>query len=588
MQFYNQSKYSDQRRAGNLFLRVCGDVKKYWLIISVAIVLMVLAAATQPALALIMKPLLDKGFSGDYSNWFFIPFLLFILAVIRSVCNFCSSYLFALISNNILFDIRANMFEKLLGLPDKHYANSNHSRLLNKFTIDANNITNSVNEVIIVLIRESTILLALLVVLFYLSWLLTSIVIIMLPIMVIVTRVFIKRIKKISQNTLGMNAELTRVVSGAIKGQRVIKLFNGYDIEKNRFHFINKNLRNFAMRAAIADSALSPIMHLCVALSVAIVIFVALSQANFSMLTVGEFGAFIAALAQIPDPMRKLTNITGKLQKALVSAESVFSLIDARIESDFGNNVSSYDIKGDIDFVNVNFKFPGNKESIIKNVSFSIKSGDVVALVGRSGSGKTTLVNMLPRFIDPDEGSILLDKCDIKNMTLKSLRANISFVGQDVVLFNDSIFANICYGSSIKVTDKDVESALDAVNLLDFVKSLPKGLYTNIGEDALRLSGGQRQRLAIARAFIKNSPIIILDEATSALDNESERYIQDSLEKLMSGRTTLIIAHRLSTVRKVDCIFVMDSGTIIEHGSHLELLHKHGVYASLYRMQFDD
>nr|WP_225968720.1 lipid A export permease/ATP-binding protein MsbA [Candidatus Kinetoplastibacterium crithidii] len=564
-----------------------GSVKTYWLIMCFAIALMICGAATQPALALIMKPLLDNNFSSNYNYKLSIPLILVMLAIIRSICNFLSDYLFALISNNILFNIRTDMYRKLLGSPDLYYLNIDTGKLLNKFTIDANNITNSFADVITTLIRESIIAIALLGVLFYISWLLTLIVIIILPFMFVITRFFIKKIRAISKDILNMNSELTRLVSSSIKGQRVIKLFNGYDIEKERFDFVNKSLKHFSMKAALADSALSPLVHFCIVLTLSIIIAVFLSKPSNMMLTIGDFGVFIAALAQIPDPIRKLTNAFGKLQKVLVSADSVFSLIDAEEEDDSDSIIMNYSAKGNIDFLNVKFKFSENDNPIIDNISFHIKAGEAVALVGRSGSGKTTLINMLSRFIIPDSGKILLDGFDINKMTLKALRANISFVGQDLILFNDTIISNICYGL-YNISIKGVEEALKAVNLLDFVNSLPNGLYTKVGEDAVLLSSGQRQRLLIARALVKNSPIIVLDEATSSLDNESERYVQDSLEKLIYGRTTLIVAHRLSTVRKVNRIFVVDSGKIVESGSHNDLLSKKGLYSSFYNIQFGE
>lgn len=581
---------ADSRPVSNhLWHRIYSRVGSYWKGLAVAAVLMAGAAATQPTLALIMKPLLDGGFSGEKPNYVWtIPLIVVGLVFVRGVCNFFSDYLLAWVANNVLQGMRRDMFDRLLGLPDSDFKRGDTGCLLNRFTIDAGNITGTATEVITVLVRESLIVLALLGVLFYTSWLLTLIVIVMLPVTVLVTRVFVKRLRRISRDTVNMNAELTRVVGEGIDGQRVIKLFDGYEAEQNRFNFVNGRLRRFAMRAATADAALAPLTQLCIAVSVATVIAVALSQANSEMLTVGGFASFMAALAQIPDPIKRLTNVAGKMQKMLVAAESVFSLIDQPQEPDQGTQSLPQPVRGKVEFRNIDFRFPDAERATFKNISFTVNPGQTVALVGRSGSGKTTLVNMLPRFVLANSGDILVDDVRIQDLSLRNLRSHLSLVSQDVVLFDDTIAANVGYGMLGQSSEQQVRDALEAANLLEFVDGLPQGLNTQVGENAARLSGGQRQRLAIARALIKNAPILILDEATSALDNESERQVQTSLERLMRGRTTLVIAHRLSTVQNADRILVMDAGEILEDGSHTELLERGGIYASLYKMQFRD
>jgi subfamily B ATP-binding cassette protein MsbA len=385
-----------------------------------------------------------------------------------------------------------------------------------------------------------------------------------------------------------MNAELTRVVGEGIDGQRVIKLFDGYEYERGRFGYVNSRLRRFAMRSAVADAAMTPLTQVCIAVSVGGIIAVALGQANAGTLTAGSFAAFMASLAQLFDPIKRLTNLAGRMQRMLVSAESVFTLIDQLPEQETGDRTLPEPIRGHVEFSGVSHRFPDAARDTVGDVSFKVQPGETVALVGRSGSGKTTLVNMLPRFVHPSAGRILVDGIDVRDLTLGSLRSHLSLVSQDVVLFDDTIAVNVGYGALGQASDQQVLDALEAANLHDFVKSLPKGIHTPVGENAARLSGGQRQRLAIARALIKNAPILILDEATSALDNESERQVQASLERLMKGRTTLVIAHRLSTVQNADRIVVLDAGKVVEHGRHEELLAANGLYASLYRMQFRD
>ena len=554
-----------------------------------AILLMSVSAATQPALAVIMKPLLDDGFSGNkpYYIWA-IPLAVIGLMLVRGVCTFSSNYVLAWVANNMLLGIRREMFERLLGLPDSEFRRGDTGRLLNRFTIDAGNVTGLATEVVTVIIRETMIVVALLAVLLYMSWQLTLIVLIMLPASVYVSRIFIKRLRRINRDTINMNAELTRVVGEAIDGQRVIKLFDGYERESGRFQYVNSRLRRFAMRAVSSDAAMSPITQFFVGLSVSAVIAVALYQANTEGLTVGSFAAFMAALGQIFDPLKRLTNIAGAMQRMLVSAESVFALIDYEPEEDQGKHQFGDAVVGRVEFHNVVHRFPDAQADTISDVSFVAEPGQTVALVGRSGSGKTTLVNMLPRFVTPSSGQVLVDGVPVEQCTLRSLRAQLSLVSQDVVLFDGTIAENVGYGALHDASEDEIRQAIQAANLTDFVDSLPQGMHTQVGENANTLSGGQRQRLAIARALIKNAPILILDEATSALDSESEHQVQSSLELLMAGRTTLVIAHRLSTVQKADKILVLDAGRIVEQGRHDELLEQNGLYASLYRMQFRD
>ena len=572
-----------------MWRRIYSRLGPYWKAAVAATVLVSISAATQPTLALIMKPLLDEGFAGTKPSYMWsIPLAVVGLMLLRGLCTFGSSYVLAWIANNMLLGIRREMFERLLGLPDEEFKRGDTGRLLNRFTIDASNVTNLATEVITVIIRESLIIVALLCVLLYMSWQLTLIVLVMLPASVVVSRIFIKRLRRINRDTINMNAELTRVVGEAIDGQRVVKLFDGYERESGRFQYVNGRLRRFAMRAVSADAAMSPITQFFVALSVAAVIAVALYQANNDSLTVGSFAAFMAALGQIFDPLKRLTNIAGAMQRMLVSAESVFTLVDQKPEQDTGTFEFPQPVRGRVEFRNIVHRFADAQADTISNVSFAVEPGQTVALVGRSGSGKTTLVNMLPRFVLPTGGQVLIDGQPVDDCTLRSLRAQLSLVSQDVVLFDGTIGENVSYGARREVGPDEIRQALEAANLHQYVDSLPLGLDTPVGENANSLSGGQRQRLAIARALIKDAPILILDEATSALDNESEQQVQASLERLMVGRTTLVIAHRLSTVQKADKIVVLDAGRIVEQGHHTELLAREGLYASLYRMQFKD
>lgn len=571
----------------DLWRRIYSRLGVYWKAVVVAVLLVSVAAATQPTLAIIMKPLLDDGFNGSKPSYMWsIPLTVIGLMFLRGVCSYASTYLLAWVANNMLLGLRKEMFQRLLGLSDTEFKRGDSGRLLNRFTIDAGTVTGLATEVITVVVRETLVVIALLAVLLYMSWQLTLIVLVMLPVSTLIARVFIKRLRRINRETIGMNAELTRVVREGIDGQRVIKLFDGYDREASRFDYVNGRLRRFAMRAASADAAMSPLAQFSIAISVATVIAVALYQANTDGLTVGSFAAFMAALGQIFDPMKRLTNIASAMQRMLISAESVFTLIDQHPEDDSGTRTLEQPIKGRVEYKNIFHRFPNASTDTLSDVSFTAEPGQTIALVGRSGSGKTTLVNMLPRFVLPSSGMVTIDGQDVNNLVLRELRAHLSLVSQDVVLFEGTIAENVGYGALHDASRDEIRKALDAANLLSFVDGLPQGLDTPVGENASQLSGGQRQRLAIARALIKNAPILILDEATSALDNESERQVQASLELLMAGRTTLVIAHRLSTVQKADKIVVLDAGKIVEQGRHEELVEMNGLYASLYKMQF--
>ncbi len=572
-----------------LWLYIYKRLGKDWRAGLLAMALLAVTSATQPLLAVIMKPLLDDGFTGkDPSYMWSIPLAVIGIMLLRGICSYFGSYLMSWVANNMLLGLRRDMFERLLGMSDSQFRAVEHGRLLNRFTVDAGKVSNSAADVLQTVVRESLTVIALLAVLLYMSWQLTLIVLVMLPVSVVIARYFIRRLRRINRDTINMNAELTRVVSEGIAGQRVIKMFDGSAKERERFSYVNARLRRFAMRGAAADSALSPISQFFIALSVSAVIAVALYQANHEGLTIGSFAAFMAALGQIFDPLRRLTNVAGTTQRMLVSAESVFELIRQPVEQETGTREIHTRLKGDIQFEDVSQRFDGAARNTLEGISIEVKAGETIALVGRSGSGKTTLVNMLPRFLEPDTGNIRVDGVDIRDFKLKDLRLQLSLVSQDVVMFEGSIAENVAYGVTGDVPEARIHAALEAANLADFIAGLPEGIHTQVGANASALSGGQRQRLAIARALIKDAPILILDEATSALDNESERQVQTSLERLMVGRTTLVIAHRLSTVQKANRIIVLDQGRIVEQGTHAQLLAAAGLYANLYRLQFND
>lgn len=572
-----------------LWRQIYSRVLKYWKGLALGMVCLVGVAASQPLLAVLMKPMLDGGFNGDKPNYVWqVPLVIIALFVTRGVLSFVSEYLLSWVANSVLADLRKEMFDRLLRLPDSYFKRMGSSVLLNRFVVDASTVMQLATDVITTLFRETLIVVFLVGVLLYLSWQMTLIALVAFPLSAYIMRRISQRVRRINRETIAMNGELTRVVTEGIDGQRVIKLFGGYDNENARFSTINARLRRFAMRNTVASAAASPITQTIAAIALAIVVATAIGQSGANQITVGGFAAFVTAMIQMLDPLKRLANVTSPMQRMLVSAESVFSLMDEAAEVDNGKLSLPEPVRGNIEFIQVSHRFPNTEKPTLQDVSFSIKPGQTVAFIGRSGSGKTTLMSMLPRFTLPAQGTIKVDGIDIEDLTMASLRANISLVSQDVMLFDDTIAANVGYGSHSVPTEAQIRDALADANLLEFVDSLPNGIHNRVGENAAHLSGGQRQRLAIARALIKNAPILILDEATSALDNESERQVQASLERLMKGRTTLVIAHRLSTVQNADRIIVLDQGRIVEEGPHADLIAHNGLYAALYRMQFHD
>lgn len=565
-----------------LWWRLYERVGSYWKYLLVSFLFTMIAAATQPGLAYLMKPLLDEGFLGNQPEYvWMIPVAMVGLIFLRGIGNFAGEYLMAWVANHVLLGIRRDMFTSLMRLPDSEFQKGDTGRLLNRFTVDAGNATSIAAEVITVLVRESFVVIALFGMLLWLSWQLTLIIILIFPISILVARFFARRLRMINRRTIDINAEMTAIVKEGIEGQRVIKMYDGFAYESARFDKANNTLRRFYMRSAVAEAAMSPLTQFIISIAVSIIVYVALLQGNQGTLSVGAFISFITALGQVFDPVKRLINIWAKAQHMMMATESVFKLIDSPQEEADGKQVVKIDKHSTIEFRDVSFRFPGAETDTIKNLNLQVKMGETIAFVGRSGSGKTTLVNMLPRFVDPTDGQILLNGVALNEYDLASLRMQQALVSQHVYLFEGTLAENVAYGIADNVSTERIMQVLEAANLREFVEGLPQGLQTQIGENGAWLSGGQRQRIAIARALIKDSPILILDEATSALDNESEKLVQSSLERLMHGRTTFMIAHRLSTIQNANRILVLDEGKIIEEGTHEELLKLGGLYSSL-------
>lgn len=557
----------------------------FWRPLTLAFIALIVTAATEPAAPYLFKLLLDHGFVGnpDFPYWL-VPVVAIGIFVVRGVATFTSSYMMTWVSSNILDIMRRKMFERMLDMPIGYYSKHSVGGVINTIMYEVQMITDLVTRTLTTLVRSSLTVLGLLAWLLYLNWLLSIITFILLPFFALVVRYTGGRLKRLNQETLAVNAQLTQTVEQATRAHQVIKIFGGQNFEQGRFQDRSKRLLRFTMKTVTTFASTVPITQTMTACAVSIVVVIALYQSANGQITVGGFVSFLTAMLMLLAPLKQLAEVNGPLQRGMAAAESVFNLIDAPVERTGGKELKGR-ARGKIDFVDVSFTYQGSQQPALQNINLHVEPGETIAFVGMSGGGKSTLVNLLPGFYSATSGQILLDGQPIEDIYLPSLRSQIAMVSQHVVLFNDTISANIAYGDP-NPDPARIEAAVKAAYLSDVIAELPEGLQTQIGDNGFRLSGGQRQRLAIARAIYKDAPLLILDEATSALDTESERMVQAALERLMQGRTTFVIAHRLSTVERADRIVVLSSGSIVETGTHAELLQKDGVYANLYHLQF--
>jgi len=569
-----------------LYARLLRYVAPYWRMFALSILAMALVAATEPLLPALMKPLLDGSFvSKDPTTIRYIPFALVGLFLVRGVFGFVSDYALSWVSNRVVFDLRAEMFGRMVNLPTRYYDDASSGALISKLSYDVTGVMGAATSVLTVMVRDSLTVAGLLAWMFYLDWKLSLITLVIGPVIAVVIRSFSNRLRQVSREAQRAMGDITHVLDEAIGCHKVVKVFGGQEYEQRHFGEAIKRMRNYAMRHTIAAGASVPLVQVCAAIAVAVIVYYSTRPSGTNGVTVGSFVSFMTATLMLLSPLKRLTGVNAGLQRGLAAAESVFAVVDEKPEEDNGTQTLDR-AQGRIVFDHLCFSYPNASRPALDDINLEIAAGETVALVGGSGGGKTTLANLIPRFYQPSAGRILLDGIDTQTLTLASLRANLALVSQDVVLFNDTVAANIAYGPLAGASEAAIAAAAEAAHAMEFIGEMPQGLQTMIGENGVRLSGGQRQRLAIARALLKNAPVLILDEATSALDTESERVVQAALDTLMRGRTTLIIAHRLSTIETADRIVVLQHGRIAEIGSHAELLARDGVYAYLYRIQF--
>jgi subfamily B ATP-binding cassette protein MsbA len=570
-----------------LYQRLLGHVRPYWRQFALGIFFMVLLAMTEPAIPFLLKPLLDGTFvERDPQFLFWSPIFLMLLFLVRGTCGMASQVAFAWVSGKLVLDLRELMFERILNLPTSYYDAHATGIIINKVTHNVTQVTAAATKVLMVLVRDSVIVVGLLAYMLYLDWRLSLTVFVLLPVLAIAVRLIASRLRGLSRRLQATMGEMTHVLGEAVRGHKVIKVFGGRDGEMRRFSSHANWVRRFQFKVKLADGSSSPLIEGIAAIMIALLIYIGTGQLGDEPMSVGAFVSFLAALGLLFPPIKRLVGVNQPLQSGLAGAESVFAMIDEPPESDEGKAVMK-DVEGRLVFSDVSFRYRTSEQDVLDRVSFVVPPGTTTALVGPSGSGKTTIASLVPRFYGVTGGAIQLDDQDIRDFTLSSLRQQISYVGQESVLFNDTVAANICYGSEGEISREAMEDAAQAAYALEFINELPEGFDTVVGEDGVILSGGQRQRIAIARALLKDAPVLILDEATSALDTESERYVQSALQNLTRNRTTLVIAHRLSTIVHADQILVINEGRVVERGTHAELVALGGQYATLYENQFE-
>lgn len=548
---------------------------------------LVFNALADSGLIYLLKPLLDDGFGK--ANHSFLKIMAFVVVgmiILRGVTNFISNYCLAWVSGKVVMTMRRRLFKHLMFMPVSFFDRNSTGKLLSRITYDSEMIASSSSGSLITIVREGAYIISLLAVMFYTSWELTLVLFVIGPIIAVLITIVSKIFRKLSKNLQDSMGELTATTEQMLKGHKVVISFGGQFVEEERFNKVSNKMRRKGMKMVTADSISDPVVQIIASFALVAVLFLAttplIAEDNLSA---GSFTVIFSSMLAMMRPLKSLTNVNSQFQRGMAACQTLFAILDLEPEKDNGT-YKAEPAKGELEFKNVSFAYQGKEELALNNISFSVPAGKTVALVGRSGSGKSTIANLVTRFYDIEQGEILLDGVNIQDYRLSNLRENCAVVSQQVHLFNDTIANNIAYAAQDKYSREEIIAAAKAAYALEFIEKLPQGFDTVIGENGASLSGGQRQRLAIARALLRNSPVLILDEATSALDTESERAIQSALDELKKDRTVIVIAHRLSTIENADEILVIDHGEIRERGNHKALLEQNGAYKQLYSMQF--
>ena len=562
------------------FSKLWPYITKHKFLLFFAIILLIISAFADTSLIGLLQPLLDKGFVENDQNFLFMaPIYIFALVFLRGAANYGYSYFLSLISTKIVLKIRQRLFNHFVDAPVSFYDKNSTGRLLSRITYDTDQVASSSSDALITIVRESAFICGLFYTMFINSWQLSLSLIFITPIVIgLISFVSIK-FRKMAKNMQNSMGNVTMSVEQMLKGHREIILFGAQDEESNHFAKVSNKFRRDTMRLVSISALSTPIVQLIISFAIAFVLLMA-SNPDLNI-TPGQFTVVFSSLVALMQPIKSLTSVNAEFQKGMAACQTLFSIFDQPIEKDNGN-LTIERVKGNIEFKHVSFTYETRQEPALRDINFTVEHGKTIAFVGRSGSGKTTIASLITRFYDISEGEILIDNHNIQDLTLYSLRDQIGLVSQNVHLFNDTITNNIAYGRIGEYSQSQIEEAAKKAYAYDFIKELENGFETIVGENGILLSGGQRQRIAIARALLRDNPILILDEATSALDSESEKAIQQALEELQKGRTSIVIAHRLSTIEKADKILVIDGGEIIEQGNHQELLSQNGLYSKLY------
>lgn len=531
---------------------------------------------------------IDRGIAAkDYGYLAWAPAVVILLFILRGIFNFIASYCLTWAGTNIVKDLRQQLFRHMMQLPVSYHDKHSTGELISKITFDAEQIKQASSKALVVLIHEGAFVLGCLGVMFWNSWQLSAIFLLIAPLIAFIVSVVSKRFRRISNNMQTAMGDVTTSSEQMLNGHKVILAFGGQDIEDARFDKINNNNRRLDIKLESTRAISVSLIQVIASFALAFVIYLASFPEMLNSLTPGKFSEIITSMMLLLKPLKQLTTVNSDFQKGMSAADSVFAVLDQAPERDTGT-ITLQDVKGRIEFKDVTFNYPGHEKQVLTDINFVVEPGQTVALVGRSGSGKTTISSLLARFYEIETGRVEVDGISVQECTLKSLRKQIAVVSQQVVLFNDSIANNIAYSFEGELSREQIELVAERAHVHEFAKNLPQGLDTVIGENGVTLSGGQRQRIAIARALLRQAPVLVLDEATSALDTESERKIQSAFDDLMKDRSSIVIAHRLSTIENADQILVMDGGRIAERGTHKSLLADDGYYASLYKMQFGE